>query len=161
MPSQGKDLNKGVYVTPRAFLKAVNTVWPIGWDLACDETNNALVAIHGVVFRMDGFTERDNALAMVWNQTTDWNWANPPYSDIEPWVKKAYEESLLGAKIVMLLPQSHDANWARDWVTGKCLCLDVMGRLKFSGAKTAYPKGLMLCVYAKGLVGRGEFEWRD
>jgi DNA N-6-adenine-methyltransferase (Dam) len=60
-------------------------------------------------------------------------WVNPPYSFIYPWVKKAHEESLRGATVVMLLP-SWLANWFHDFVLPYAHIDYVKGRLKFTGA---------------------------
>lgn len=45
-------------------------------------------------------------------------WCNPPYSDIRPWVEKAWRETGLGtaATVVMLLPARTDAPWWRELV---------------------------------------------
>lgn len=43
-------------------------------------------------------------------------WLNPPYSDIDPWVRKAHRESLRGITTVMLLPMDATARW---WAAGR------------------------------------------
>jgi site-specific DNA-methyltransferase (adenine-specific) len=43
-------------------------------------------------------------------------WLNPPYSQVAAFVKKAYEESLQGSKIVMLLPARTDTRWFHDFI---------------------------------------------
>lgn len=49
------------------------------------------------------YTRDDDGLAQSWVGETVW--CNPPYSDIEPWVAKAWQEHRAhGVTIVMLLP---------------------------------------------------------
>ena len=49
------------------------------------------------------WTRKENALVQPWRGERVW--CNPPYSDIRPWVEKAWHEHNLGAElIVMLLP---------------------------------------------------------
>lgn len=44
-------------------------------------------------------------------------WCNPPYSEIEPWVQKAWEESARADLIVMLLPANRpEQGWWQRWV---------------------------------------------
>jgi phage N-6-adenine-methyltransferase len=44
-------------------------------------------------------------------------WVNPPYSDIEPWVRKAWHEFPATQGIVMLLPANRtEQGWWQRWV---------------------------------------------
>jgi phage N-6-adenine-methyltransferase len=142
-PRQGVDLNEGVYGTPRPFLDAVEKEFPIGFDLASSD-ENCVVPMH--------FTVEDDALAWRWIHVAHgkWNWLNPPFDDIGKWAKKAYEESLLGARVLFLVPASVGSNWFRDWVYGKSEVRYLNGRLTFVGHKGPYPKDLMLCIYELG-----------
>lgn len=162
MASQGLDKNKGVYLTELDLLKAVDRIWPLGFDLAADEQNSVMKRLKNVNGAY--FDEATDALSRSWCDTPafmqGWNWCNPPFNNIKLWVKKAYEESQKGTYTIMLLPMAHDTAWARDWVHGRCLCIDLYGRTTFVGQDACYPKGMMLCVYAPGLHGRGEWDWR-
>lgn len=57
---------------------------------------------------------------------------NPPYSKPEPWVKKAYEESLKGKTIVGLLRGDTSTRWFHNWVYKKADLRFIKGRLKFN-----------------------------
>jgi hypothetical protein len=50
------------------------------------------------------YTRDDDGLAQPWTGETVW--CNPPYSDIEPWVAKAWTEHPTTNGIVMLLPNN-------------------------------------------------------
>lgn len=65
------------------------------------------------------FTIEDDGLSQPW--TRERVWCNPPYSSIEPWVAKAWQEwkDLLSGPhlIVMLLPANRtEQGWWHRWV---------------------------------------------
>lgn len=85
------------------------------------------------------FTAEDDGLAQSWAGHRVW--CNPPYSDITPWVRKAWSEFLTGKviSIVMLLPanRTEQAWWQqhvepyRD-LAGPCLTVEFLpGRPRF------------------------------
>jgi phage N-6-adenine-methyltransferase len=62
------------------------------------------------------YTAEDDGLSKRWG--SERVWCNPPYSSIEPWVRKAHEEYARGARlIVMLLPANRtEQGWWQDHV---------------------------------------------
>ena len=67
-------------------------------------------------------------------------WMNPPYGrKIINWVKKAYDESLLGTTVVCLLPSRTDTRWWHDYVMKAKKIRFIKGRLKFGGSKNSAP----------------------
>jgi phage N-6-adenine-methyltransferase len=73
---------------------------------------------------------------------------NPPYGKvIGQWVKKAYEESLKGSTVVMLLPARTDTKWFHNYIYGKAEIRFVKGRLKFGGSKNSAPFPSMVVIY--------------
>jgi phage N-6-adenine-methyltransferase len=61
------------------------------------------------------YTIEQNGLAQSWGGERVW--CNPPFSDIEPWVRKAWDESMRSALIVMLLPANRtEQGWWQDLV---------------------------------------------
>ena len=73
---------------------------------------------------------------------------NPPYGrEIGLWVKKAYEESLNGQLIVMLLPARTDTKWFHDYILNKAEIRFVRGRLKFGDSNNSAPFPSMVVVY--------------
>jgi phage N-6-adenine-methyltransferase len=61
--------------------------------------------------RCTHFYDRDtDGLAQDWAGETVW--CNPPYSDIAPWIRKAWAEYTLTRRIVMLLPANRtEQSW--------------------------------------------------
>lgn len=64
------------------------------------------------------YTEADDALSKSWSGERVW--CNPPYSNIEPWVLKAWQEwrsSTPAELIVMMLPANRtEQPWWQDWI---------------------------------------------
>lgn len=80
------------------------------------------------------FTREDNGLAQPW--AGERVWVNPPYSHIEPWVRKAWSEP--AAHVVMLLPANRtEQKWWQDLVEpdrdngGRLRVHFLRGRLRF------------------------------
>lgn len=63
------------------------------------------------------FTREQDGLEQSWSGVV---WCNPPYSDIEPWVRKAWQEIERTdgpRRIVMLLPANRvEQRWWQGWV---------------------------------------------
>ncbi len=80
---------------------------------------------------------KQNGLDRVWGKST---FINPPYGrQIINWIRKGYEEALLGKKIVMLLPSRTDTRWWHDYVMKAKEIRFIKGRLKFGGFKNSAP----------------------
>jgi phage N-6-adenine-methyltransferase len=83
------------------------------------------------------FTVEDNGLEQSW--VGERVWCNPPYSDIRPWVKKAWNEATRAVLIVMLVPANRtEQGWWQDFVEpqrdrpGSPLHVEFLrGRLRF------------------------------
>jgi phage N-6-adenine-methyltransferase len=61
------------------------------------------------------FSVEDDGLVRSWQGHSVW--CNPPYSDIRPWVEKAWEECHATRSIVMLLPANRtEQGWWQDCV---------------------------------------------
>lgn len=77
------------------------------------------------------FTEKDDALGQDWAAAGKTVWLNPPYGRlIGKFVKKAYEESLKGLIVVLLIPARPDTKWWHAYCA-KGEVRFVKGRLKF------------------------------
>lgn len=75
-------------------------------------------------------------------------WCNPPYGrEIGKWVEKAYDESLKGAMVVMLLPARTDTRWFHDYIYNKAEIRFVRGRLKFGDSKNSAPFPSMVVIF--------------
>jgi len=64
---------------------------------------------------------------------------NPPYSDIGPWMEKAWIESQAGKLVVALIPSRTDTKWWHRFAMRASEIRFIPGRLKFGGAKTGAP----------------------
>lgn len=141
MPRQRPGRSEQVVCTPVVFLQAVKArlgIDTFAVDLAASKENT-------VARRF--YSKASNALVQPW--TFDgFNWLNPPFGDLAPWVQKAYEESRKGARTAMLVPAGVGANWWRDWVHEKASVLFLNGRITFVGHDDAYPKDCALLIYA-------------
>lgn len=159
VPQQKPGKSEQTVCTPPDFIAAVKKRFGItefAWDLAASKENS----LAGDYY----YDEEMDSLSQPWallhhQEQANWNWCNPPYSKLAPWVHKAWLERHLGAQTLMLLPAAPGANWWREWVHGKAYVTYLNGRLTFVGHKTPYPKDLALLVYAPHVEG-GECVWR-
>ena len=91
------------------------------------------------------FFDKDrNGLAQIWAGVC---WMNPPYGrTIGDWMRKAYESSMTGAKVVCLVPARTDTAWWHDYAMKGSITF-IRGRLKFGEAKASAPFPSALVVF--------------
>lgn len=120
------------YETPTKLFNELNEQYHFVWDLACSEENKKCLL---------GYTKEEDSLHMNWYIIDGFLWLNPPYSQCKEFVKKAYEEMQLGAKIIMLLPSRTDTRYFHDYIYNKdgVEITFIKGRLKFNHLKSAAP----------------------
>lgn len=105
-------------------------------------------------------SEEEDSFSVDWLERRGWCWLNPPFSNIRPWVTKAWASRCqFGTQIVVLVPAAVGANWWRDWVDGKAYITYLNGRITFVGHKHGYPKDCALLLYAPFLEG-GSCTWK-
>ena len=91
------------------------------------------------------YTKADNGLQKSWGGVV---WLNPPYGrTIGLWVRKAWESSLEGATVVMLIPAQTDTKWFHDYVYGKAEIRFIKGRVKFGNSKNGAPFPSMVVIF--------------
>lgn len=144
MPRQKPGLSKQDYGTPPEFLQAVKKKFgfkEFAYDLAADKMNRKAKLF---------FDERDDSLSKDWKKLRGHLWLNPPFANIEPWVRKCSESRQGNHVIYFLVPASVGANWFAEWVARPIEraemgvnVLFLQGRLSFDG-KAPYPKDCML-----------------
>lgn len=113
--------------TPKEFFNIWHEKYNFIVDACANEKNKKLTRYWDI--KKDG-------LAQDWSKERVW--CNPPYGrgHIKKWVKKAYEESLKGSFVCMLLPVWTSDSWFHDYVVPYHSALEfVKGRIKFEGAK--------------------------
>lgn len=158
-PKQKPGRSKQNYGTPDVFIAAVKArlgIEDFDIDLAADSHNAKAPRF---------YTEADDAFTMPWNYNGGWNWLNPPFGRIGPWVQRAYEEINNGVNTAVLVPAGVGANWWRDWVHGKANVLFLNGRLTFvgtpinpkTGKQDPYPKDCALLLYSVAAI-RGTYD---
>ncbi len=161
MPRQKRGDSRQDYETPNELLDAVRdrlSITQFSADLAASE-DNAKANLY--------FTEEQDSLKQSWHSVSlssfdKWCWLNPPFANIEPWVKKAAEESFLGAHIATLVPASVGANWWREWVEAYAYVSFLNGRVTFDGCTTPYPKDCAILLYTPwGFTGSECWNWRS
>jgi len=116
-----------LWATPQDFFDKYNAIYKFEIDV-CALPENAKCSKF--------FSPEQNGLLQEWKGVC---WMNPPYGKtIKEWVKKAYESSLAGAKVVCLLPARTDTKWWHDYcMNGKVEF--IKGRLKFGDSKNSAP----------------------
>ena len=112
--------NSDEWFTPQQFFDTVNKEFNFTLDVAATTSNTKCKKF---------FTIVDNGLEQDWSNEVVW--CNPPYSDIKLWVEKAYNESLKGTKIVLLIPVRTDTRYFHSFIYGKAELRFIKGRLKF------------------------------
>ncbi len=139
-PQQRPGQSEQSVSTPPEFVIAVwrrlGIQW-FTWDLAA-EAHNAKAE--------QFYREQDNGLTQPWPRS-GWNWLNPEFNNIAAWVKRAYEQGILGAHTAVLIPASIGANWWIEHVEGKAAIIPLNGRIVFEGHTAGYPKDCALLLY--------------
>ena len=103
----GNTVNKDHARTPPSLFKKLDDRWHFELDAFATQ-ENALCPL----YMSDGLPTHPNTSGCIGNALTKIDWTprhtnifgNPPYSNPAPFIKKAAEESLKGATVVMLLP---------------------------------------------------------
>lgn len=142
-PRQKPGRSKQDYGTPKDFLDAVRHKLHIAdfdIDLAATSQNTVCAKF---------YSEKDNAFQQPWKVGDGWNWLNPPFARISPWVERAYAQSQLGARTAVLVPAAVGSNWWARWVDGKAHALLLNGRITFVGELAPYIKDCALLLYSR------------
>lgn len=157
-PVQKPGKSRQDYQTPLELIEAVGrrlNIDKFSFDLAASKENAVAEQF---------YTEEDDALIQPWAMP-GWHWCNPPFGKLRPWVKKAWDEVQLGARVVMLVPAGVGSNWWKDYVHDKAHVLFLNGRLIFGvGGKpeaAPYPKDCAILLWTPFVFGGYEvWDWR-
>lgn len=88
------------------------------------------------------FTPEVDGLAQQWAGVC---WMNPPYSEVEDWMRKAYESGLQGAVVVCLVPSRTDTFWWHEYAMRSSEIRFIRGRVKFGGESNApFPSAIVI-----------------
>lgn len=134
----------GEWSTPQDFYNDLDSEFHFELDPAAT-ADNAKNPVY--------YTKEQDGLSLPWAPARVF--VNPPYGRgiTGLWVKKAHDEWLKGALVVMLLPARTDTRWFHDWILGKAEIQFVRGRLKFGGCKDPAPFPSMVVIYRPIEVG--------
>lgn len=130
------------------------------YDPAASEENAKTVVFSTPkgTFAGDVRMNKDNGLETNWATYGPLVWCNPPYSQWQKWVKKAFLERSNGATTVMLLPARTDTVAFHSYIWDSYLHQPmqgveirfVRGRIRFKGATSGAPFPSMIVVF-KGM----------
>lgn len=150
-PSMNRGTSKQDYETPPEFMEAVERRFgKIKFDLAA-EVHTRKAELY--------FSQETDSLKQNWSAIPGWLWLNPPFSNIGDWAKKCAEETQYGARILFLVPASTGSGWYWNHVKPHAHVLHLRQRITFMGAPDAYPKDMLLAVFAYGLTGESAWSW--
>jgi phage N-6-adenine-methyltransferase len=116
-----------VWATPQWLFEALNKEFGFTLDPCTDGTNAKCEKF---------FTPTENGLLRDWG--TDVVFMNPPYSEVDDWMRKAYGSALEGATVVCLIPARTDTRWWHEYCM-KAEIRFIRGRLKFGDADAGAP----------------------
>ena len=94
--------------TPQTLFDTLNEEFHFTLD-PCAKAENAKCKMY--------YTISENGLEKTW--AGHCVFCNPPYSQIQKWVKKCAEEARKGATVVMLIPARTDTRWFHDYIYKK------------------------------------------
>lgn len=89
--------------TPQKLFDWLGTVFDFKLDVCADDKNHKCAVY---------FTEAQDALKQIWPAGMEC-FMNPPYSRVESFMQKAWEESRRGVTVVSLVPASTETAWYR------------------------------------------------
>lgn len=149
VPRQKPGRSKQDYATPPAFLQAVKH----RLDIRAFDCDLAASADNAVAPRF--YTAAQNSLKQPWRVGPGWNFLNPPFARIEPWVERAWNQAIRAdARTAVLVPAGVGSNWWRDFVHAKAHVLLLNGRITFVGETMPYVKDCCLLLYGPKIVPR-------
>lgn len=117
--------------TPPYLFAQLNARFGFTGDVAASDTNHLCP---------NYYTKERDALAQPWFRVS---YCNPPYSSgwIEKFLKKAYEESLLGKIAVVLIPADLSTGYFRKYCMKAAEWIIIDGRVKFNHPDGTQMKG--------------------
>lgn len=129
--------NSDEYETPQHIYDALNDEFGFDLDVSATDYNHKCPAY---------FTKEQDGLKQRWGGHTVW--CNPPYSEINRWVQKAYEESRNeNTTIVMLIPSRTDTKYFHNFIYHRAEIRFIKGRITFKNQKSHAPFPSMIVIF--------------
>ena len=117
------------WATPVDFFSRLDDEFHFTLDVCANEQNHKCDRY---------FSPKDDGLSQKWGGQKCW--MNPPYGKEMPkWIRKAYQESLLGAVVVCLIPSRTDTKVWHECCMKAAEIRFVRGRIKFGDGKNSAP----------------------
>jgi len=132
--------SKQDHPTPWELMSAIEARFePVAVDLAATKSNTKAGEF---------ISPKQDSLKCDWTAMLRGRlgYLNPPFDPITPWVDKAIEEAIRGARFVMLTQASVDSKWF--WkMFAYCTTYALRSRVTFIGSKHSFPKPLILSAF--------------
>lgn len=123
--------------TPQSFFDALDAEFHFDLD-ACGNADNHKCERY--------FSREQDGLSADWGGARVF--CNPPYSEIEKWVAKAfYEGKKDDTVVVLLIPSRTDTRYFHNYIMNRSEIRFVKGRLKFGNSKNPAPFPSMVVVF--------------
>lgn len=125
------------WATPQTFFDELNKEFNFNLDVCATEENHKCEKY---------FTMQNDGLSQKWGGYNVW--CNPPYSEIDKWVAKAfYETRNDNTTVVLLIPSRTDTRYFHNYIYQRSEIRFVKGRLKFGDGKNSAPFPSMLVIF--------------
>lgn len=129
--------NSDEWETPQNLFDELNREFNFDLDV-CATSDNHKCPVY--------FTKEDNGLSKNWGGYRVW--LNPPYSEIDKWVEKAYRETRNdNTVVVMLIPSRTDTRYFHNYIYQRTEIRFIKGRLHFNDSKGGAPFPSMIVVF--------------
>jgi phage N-6-adenine-methyltransferase len=154
-PTTQRHRSNQTHATPVEFVSAIEKRFDlIDLDLAAVKSNSVVGEF---------ISPRENSLKQDWTKLLKgrMGYLNPPFDPVAPWIAKAVEEAANGARFVILLRASIDANWFWQMEESSRAVYALKPRIKFVGSKESYPSPLILSVFNVDPEPGGRFDYFD
>jgi len=129
--------NSDEWETPQDLFDELNEEFHFDLDPCCTAENHKCETY---------FTLENNGLTKNWGGYRVW--CNPPYSEIDKWVEKAYRETRNdNTLVVLLIPSRTDTRYFHNYIYQRTEIRFIKGRLKFGDSKNSAPFPSMLVIF--------------
>ena len=147
-----KKSRKDDWGTQDAFFKVLNDWMHFDLDAAASESNH----------KVDKYiTKEMDALSIDWDGKAIF--LNPPFSMVDKFLAKAYEQHQKGKSVCVVLPNNTDCAWFHKYAILSNSVIFIKGRVQFEDPdhpnKKGNPKGSILFVFIHGQVNNKVYYW--
>lgn len=133
------------WATPQGLFDSLNLEFNFQLDVCATEENAKCPRF---------YSRKENGLLQPWVGVC---FCNPPYgSQIRHWIQKAFQSSLEGATVVLLIPARTDTHYWHDYVTKASEIRFLKGRLRFGGSPNSAPFPSAVVVFRPTVLSDSE-----